>query len=237
MPSSFSIITDEFIDDLEAIRVLVDVFSSPTQTSKSRIAAANSATLLVAATFEEYIREMAREYARSVVLNTTSFDRLPNSLASTAWKRTMDGLSRVKFKDNADASYLNIFVDALARFKVIHEFCCGDLTKDIYRDLIHNENNMRPGEINALFKVSGLKDVCAKSSDKQPMLDIFGETEAGRAHGKFMLGLEEFFERRNKIAHALNLGQSSSPQQISTDIEMFEGFGKALNETLILIYP
>lgn len=237
MPSSFSLITDEFIDDLDAIRALVAAFATPSQSGKSRIAAANSATLLVAATFEEYVREMAREFARVVVSKTASFDDLPSNLANTAWKRTMDGLSKVKFKTSSDPGFGNLIGNALSRFTDIHDFCRGDLSKDIYRELIHNENNMRPGEINSLFKVSGLKDVCTKLSDKQSILDVFGETEAGKAHGRFITGMEEFFERRNNIAHALNVGRSSSPQQIANDIDLFESFGRALNETLELIYP
>ncbi len=103
--------------------------------------------------------------------------------------------------------------------------------------MIHNENNMRPGEINGLFKVSGLGDVCSKLSDKRPMLDIFGESEPGKAHGQLLAGMEDFFERRNAIAHALNPGQSSGPDQIINDIDMLESFGKALCETLNTLAP
>jgi hypothetical protein len=238
MASVFEVITEEFVDDMEAIRSLVVTFSDPQKTAKARIAAANSATLLVAATFEEFVREMAREYARAVVTNTESFDKLPPKLASTAWKRTMDGLSKVRFDGNqTGAGTENAFGATQARFTVIYDFCKGDLTQDIYRDLIHNENNMRPGELNSLFKVSGLGDVCKKLSDKQPMLEVFGETEAGKAHGKLISSLEDFFERRNAIAHALNPGQSSGPAQIDNDINILERFGKALCETLDTLAP
>lgn len=230
MASGYEVIAEEFVDDMEAIRSLVETFSDPQKSAKARLAAANSATLLVAATFEEFIREMAREFARAVVTRTESFEKLPPKLAATAWKRTMDGLAKVRFDDTQSAD--NIFRTTQARFTVIYEFCKGDLTQDIYRDLIHNENNMRPGEINGLFKVSGLSDVCKKASDKQCLLDFFGEVEPGKAHGKVLAGLEDFFERRNAIAHALNPGQSSGPDQIINDIDMLEVFGKALRETL-----
>jgi hypothetical protein len=233
LASTFDIITEEFVDDMEAIRSLVVTFSDPQRTPKARVAAANSSTLLVAATFEEFIREMAREYARVVVSNSASFEKLPPKLASTAWKRTMEGLARLRLDgEYAGAGVENVFGAAQARFSVIYEFCKGDLTQDIYRDLIHNENNMRPNEVNGLFKVSGLGDVCQKLSDKQAIFDIFGETEAGKAHGKLLAGLENFFERRNLIAHALNSGQSSGPDQIINDINMLEAMGMALCETL-----
>ena len=234
MTSVFQVITDEFVEDLDTIRSLVTTFSDSTKSSKSRIAAANSATLLVAATFEEFVREMAREYARVVVTNSQSFAKLPAKLASTAWKRTMEGLSKIKIDGTSSAKIDNVFGAALARFSTIYDFCKGDLTKDIYRELIHNENNMRPQEINVLFSVSGLSDVCSKVSDKKPLVDEFGETESGKVHGKLLSGLNDFFERRNDIAHALNPGRSSSPEKIAADIDMLESFGKALRETLDL---
>lgn len=238
MDSAFEVITDEFVDDMEAIRSLVDEFNNHQKPPKARIAAANSATLLVAATFEEFVREMAREYARAVVANTSSYEKLPPKLAATAWRRTMDGLSRLRFDGNqAGAAAENAFGAAQARFAVIYEFCKGDLTQDIYRDLIHNENNMRPSELNGLFKVSGLKDVCKQLSDKQPILEVLGEAESAKAHGKLLSELESFFDRRNAIAHALNPGQSSGPAQICNDITMLENFGKSLCQTLDALAP
>ena len=232
MASSFEVITEEFFEEMEAIRLLVITFSDQKNPPKARIAAANSATLLVAATYEEFVREMAREYARTVVTSTESFDKLPAKLAATAWKRTMDGLSKIRFDDDKTAPGTDVFGAAQSRFTVIHEFCKGDLSQDIYRELIHNESNMRPGEVNNLFKVSGLSNVCLKLSDKSSILEIFGETESGKAHGKLLSGLEGFFERRNGIAHALNSGQSSGPDQIINDLIMLECFAKALCETL-----
>ena len=230
MAGSFGLIVEDFVEDIEAIRALVVTFANGNYQPKSRIAAANSATLLVAATFEEFIREMAREFAKAVVSGASSFDKLPSNLASTAWKRTMDGLGKVKFGTQGKA--IDIFGTAQAKFSVIYEFCKGDLSKDIYRELIHNESNMHPAQINALFKVSGLSDVCQLCSHKQSLLDLFGEAEPGKAHGKILTALNDFFERRNDIAHALNAGQSNSPEQIQTDIEMLISFGQALREVL-----
>lgn len=236
MATVFEAIYDDFVDDFNAIRSMVSTFADAKQPAKMRVAAANSATLLVAATFEEFVREVAREYARAVVAGAGSYERLPKKLASTAWKRTMDDLSKVKFKGPKQTT-TDVFSVASARFTVIYEFCKGDLTKDIYRELIHNEMNMRPSQINELFNVSGLSDICTQCSDKQSLLDQFGETESGKAHGKFLAAMENFFERRNNIAHSLNAGQSNSPEQILSDIDMLESFSKALHESLDTLAP
>lgn len=230
MASSFELIVEDFVEDIEAIRALVTTFDDGKFQPKSRIAAANSATLLVSATFEEFVREMARDFAKAVVKGAPSFDKLPNNLASTAWKRTMDSLGKVKF--DAHGKSADIFGAAQARFSVIYEFCKGDLSKDIYRDLIHNENNMRPSQINTLFKVSGLKDACELCSHKPSLQEMFGEVESAKTHGKLLSGINDFFERRNDIAHALNAGQSNSPEQIQRDIDMLISFAKALCDVL-----
>lgn len=233
MASTFGLIAEEFLDDLEAIRALVVTFSDQSHPAKMRIAAANSATLLVAATFEEFVREMAREYARHVVSKAQSFEKVPAKLVSVAWKRTMESLSKIRIKGQENSpSQENPFVVAQTKFSSIYDFCRGDLTKDIYRELIRNESNMLPGEVNGLFKVSGLGDICTKLSDKLPILEFFGESDSGRAHGRLLEAAEDFFERRNAIAHALNPGQSNAPDQIIKDIDLLESFGRALCETL-----
>jgi hypothetical protein len=72
LSSQFSIINEEFASDLAAIRILVHEFNDPGKSPpKVRIAAANSATLLLAATFEQFVREMARAYAQAVVAAAT----------------------------------------------------------------------------------------------------------------------------------------------------------------------
>jgi hypothetical protein len=190
----------------------------------------------VAATFEEFVREMAREYARIVVTTTPSFDKLPKKLVSTAWKRSMEGLARLRF-DVEESARERFMIDTQTRFSAAYLFVKGDLTQDIYRDLIHNENNMRPNEINSMFKVAGLSDVCAKVCDKPAMLLFFGETEAGKAHGKLVVALNDFFERRNGIAHALNPGQSSGPEQIVNDLDMLKAFSEAIFQTLDALTP
>ena len=114
-----------------------------------------------------------------------------------------------------DTSTKTTISDAQERFTSVYKFCQGDFSQDIYDELIYNENNMRPREINALFKVSDLGDVCSKMAERTPLLENFGVNKAAsEAHGRLLTTLEEFFERRNCIAHSLNAAQSSGPDQV-----------------------
>lgn len=234
MDTDFAAITDDFERDLDAIRSLVDAFrDSSTGAAKIRISAANAATLLLAATFEEFVRSMARSYAKQVVIARGSFSRLPQRLATTAWRRAMRSLTNLRIDSSGGFSSSDgSSPDPRSRFDSIYRFCEGDLTQDIYGDLIYNENNMRPSEINALFNVSGLSDVCRMASDKDPLSKQLREEDASRSYSSLISILEGFFSRRNTIAHSLNSGNSSSPDEIGYDIDIFRAFGRSLRETL-----
>lgn len=232
MPTVFELIHEDFKSELDAIRLLVTTFNVATMQPKARVAAANSATLLVAATFEEYIRQSAREYPRMVIANIDSFAHLPKNLATTVWRRSMERLAKVRFEIEDQSARHTLLLTAGSTFSAVHEFVRGDLTRDVYTDLIHNENNMRPGELNAMFKVLGLKDVCAKLCEMQAIKDHFDETESGKTHGKLLTVLEEFMERRNNIAHALNPGSFVAPEQIIKDLQMLEALSISLYQTL-----
>jgi len=230
MPSAFAVILEDFEDELTAVGALVSASADPnTARPKTRIAGANAAVLLLAATFEEFVREMARAYARAIVEACDSYEKLPHKLATVLWKRTMEALARLQLSPRKEIfSRESIFSDALTRFTVTYQFCRGDISQDIYEDLIHNENNMRPQEINSLFNLSGLKNVCMVASDNDGLMELLNETEPTKANARLVDRMDEFYERRNQIAHSIRAMRSSGPQEISGDIEMMRRFGQAL---------
>jgi hypothetical protein len=234
MATQFTVILEDFEEELQAIKILVQASADPALgRPRTRVAGANAAVLLLAATFEEFVRQMARAFARAVVEACEVYDQLPPKLAAVAWKRTLEGMARIRLDPQAkNFSREGLFSDALTRFTVVYEFCKGDLTQDIYNDLIHNENNMRPQEINSLFKLSGLSNVCLLASAFPYIMEFVSETEPGKANGRLVEHLEDFFERRNQVAHSINAMRSSGPEQINGDIELLTAFGRALAETL-----
>ena len=91
---------------------------------------------------------------------------------------------------------------------------------------------MRAGEINGLFKVSGLSSACAEVCKHTELKVFFGTDDDGKAHGELLAALEKFFERRNEIAHSLNSASSPAPEEMLRDVKMFEAFAKDLCSTL-----
>lgn len=162
-----------------------------------------------------------------------SFERLPPKLAGVAWRRTLESMARIRLApQSTHFSREGVFADALTRFTTVYEFCKGDLSQDIFSELIHNENNMRPQEINGLFSISGLKNVCALASSSPDLMNFVNETDSNKASVRIVKRLEDFFEKRNQIAHSINAMRSSGPEQINEDINLLAIFGKAVAETL-----
>jgi hypothetical protein len=225
MTTVFEAISDDFLSDLEAISELVSLVERGGGSSKSRIASINSAILLLAATFEEFVREMGRQYAREFVSRVTDTRNLPRKLTATAWKRTLEELARAKIDTGGTpAPLLHIATGARSSFESICKFLEGDTSQDIYKSLIHNENNMRPEQINAIFKVCDLSNFCAKISELDYLKEYFDEEDENKVHGKLTVFINDFMEKRNNISHALNPRNSVSVDLFLKDI----GFLKAV---------
>lgn len=229
----FDIITEEFLQDIAAMNDLIGVVHNANASSKSRVASINSSTLLLAATFEEYIREMGRAYAREVVSRTDDTSRLPRKLSATAWKRTLDQLSRAKIDTGGTPlSLQHISVNARRTIDAILQFLDGDKTQDIYSALIHNDNNMRPAEINSIFSICDLSDICKKTCEHQALKNYFNDEDEGVVHGHFMRFLNDFMEKRNEIAHSLNAVASIGPTSFVSETDFFKAFAQSLADCL-----
>ena len=84
MATAFSVIVDAFDEELTSLHQLVKIGRSAS--AKARIATIHATTLLLAAMFEEFIRESARECTIQVVDKAGSVSDLPDALLETAWK-------------------------------------------------------------------------------------------------------------------------------------------------------
>lgn len=228
MTSVYEIILEEFSEELNALRVLIDAFDNPEQSSRVRLASANSTVLLLAATYEEFVRQMASEYAKMVVMQAAKLSDVPTILVETAWRRTLDDAAKVRLEQGIDFGMNDQVREARKRVRAVVNFIEGDVSQDIYTSLTQNENNMRPHEMNSIFKRSGLSNVCKKISNHDDLLDYFGEHDAEVAHGQLIARLEAFFTLRNQVAHALNPRSTVSPGTIRGEISLLEVTGRAL---------
>ena len=234
MSTTFSVIVEDFEQELVSLQELVDVGQDKERSAKTRVATIHATTLLLAASFEEFIRQMAREYAKQVVSRANATSDLPKAMLEAAWRRTLEHFAKRRPETplNVDG-YRKLAREARPKIDSLFLFLDGDTSQDIFDHLVQNENNMRINVINSLFKVGGKSDVCAELCRHAALREFFSLDDAGRAHGELCDSIERFIKRRNEIAHSLNSAVSAGPQDILREIEMFRAFSSDLEKTLI----
>jgi hypothetical protein len=230
----FSVIVDDFHNSLIPLKEIVQEGQEKKSAVLARVASVNATTLLLAATFEEFIRQMAREYVIQTVKNANSVNELPDDLLETAWRRTFQIFGRSNKANGTSKKEALKFLAKRAHptINALCKFIEGDIEQNIFEHLIHNENNMGPDEINRLFKVGGLPNACVEACKKTDLKEFFEMEDAGKTHEALLSSLKAFFERRNQIAHSLNSKSSASPDEVLRDICMFVALASDLGNTL-----
>lgn len=226
MRVEYQLILDDFDCELGAASELVLATDSPSSFgAEARVSLANCVTLLLASIFEEYVRQLVRAGWQQKCLLAEDLAAFPEKLRSKLWRSGMERVARLTLEK--DLSGARSRVEGLIRFCIDE-----DLNADVEKDISHNDVNMRPGEIGRLFNQIGVLDIIGKASGKQAILDHFGEENAGVAAVSCRAALEDFFERRNTIAHALTFGSSGGATSLNNDISFMKAMALGLAEAL-----
>jgi hypothetical protein len=227
MATEFELILEDFEAELSAIEAMIATLSTTggsASPARARIAGANAATLLLAATFEEFVRQEVKATFVARAAAASGMNDFPAKIARVVWRRSLERLSKEPLEDlERDPSGLD------DKLKAAVGFCIQkDLKADVSDAVAYNENNMRPAELNRLFNQLGLKDACSKAAEYAPLAKFLGCDSLGKANLVLRSRLEDFFVRRNTIAHAIQLNSSSGAPALAADIEFFRELGRAL---------
>ena len=233
MSTVYSAITEEFDSQLLSLQELLAANQSNSLMPSTRVASVRAATLLLASIFEEFVREMAKEYATHVVSQAGSLDEVPDRLVETAWTQTLDEIVRAKVKGESKKVALALLARASRlRFDAMCLFIEGDISQDIYANLTRNRNNMRPVEINRLFRIGGASNICLEVCRRKSLQRFFEERGHTKTHQALLQTLNNFIDKRNNVAHAPNLTSSDSPEESLRDIRLLSAFSEDLEITL-----
>lgn len=232
METELTPIFEEFASDLDALKKMLPIAEEGDhhpQSAKARIVAGNAATLLLAALFEEYIRQMVKGSFREKSRVANGIKDFPQKIAANVWRQGLEILARVEIDDvEANIISYQTRLEAIVAFSLKK-----DITSDVSDVLAHNKNNMRPDKLLELFKKIGITDILLKSCKDQDLQNFLGSTEnVKKVCDSLTAALNDFFQRRNYIAHAIGLNNSSGPVQLDQDIELFLTFGRALLRAL-----
>ena len=234
MSGIYSAILEEFKNQLSSLRELIDTSQSKSLMASTRVASVRASTLLLAAIFEEFVREMALEHANYLVSKANSIEDLPEKMVEAAWKTTLEDIRRTRAEGSSKRISLALTARiARPRFDAVCLFVEGDISQEMNSSLVHNQNNMKPIEINRLFGICGISNVCMKICRERKLRDFFSENSKEKAHGLLETALNKFMSKRNSIAHSPNLMSSDAPDELIRDIDMLEAFANDLEATLI----
>lgn len=229
MVSELELILDDFSAELCSIEQMVASLvttGTATTSGRARVAGANAAILLLAATFEEFIRQTVKATFTAKAITARGIQDFPARLAANVWRKSLERLARTPF-DDVEANG----ADFRERIEATLKFCLSkDLQANVASSLAHNENNMRPAELTRLFNQIGLSDMCGKVATHPEVIALVGAEAAGTAKVAMEATLEDFFRRRNEIAHAITLNSSVGPTSLTTDIAIFRALAHAIRE-------
>lgn len=233
MSDIYSAIVEEFKSELSSLRELLSVGQNRALRPSARVASVRASTLLLASTFEEFVREMAREYAAHVVCQATSLDDIPDKLVEAAWHQTLDHIVHIRIRGESKKSSLALAAkECRPKFDAACSFVEGDISQNVFEHLTRNKNNMRPDEINKLFRIGGISNVCMEVCKGKELQRFFGQRGPTGTHAALHTKLNGFIDKRNSIAHTPNLMSSESPDEALKDMHMLSSFSSDLKVAL-----
>lgn len=236
MSTEYDAIFSEFASELDALAEMVRAradLGATALTGRARIAAGNGATLLLAAIFEEYVRQQVRAAFLEKTRRARDMKDFPVKIAATVWRRSLEGLARTPFEEiESDGRKTDARVAAILSFCVKKE-----ITADVGDVVARNDTNMRLQELGRLFNQIGLKEIVSKCCEDNSLIDWLGADGPGKAKALLESRFGDFFRRRNEIAHAIQLGSSSGPTELLNDITMFRVFAQALSTAVQTMAP
>jgi hypothetical protein len=225
MKVEYQAILDEFHEELQAIAELADATRIGSSFStRARTSLSNSLIMVLASTFEEYVRQLVKAAWNQRLDSVTNINELPTKLRAKIWKSALERAARHGFEHIETAGQT-----PRERIGNLLKFCIdGDLSVSVETEIAHNDNNMRPDQINDLFNRIGITNIVSAGCNEPTIIEFFNCQNPGQASEKLRVELNNFFVRRNNIVHAIVFGNSSGADTVDQDIEMLRFAALAL---------
>lgn len=157
--------------------------------------------VLIAAHFEECIRQQVEEYAKALVTNYNDIeDGLQIKIIDAYWKSGLSKLSRLRPKDDpAWASLASTSLKSFIKYPV-----AGDVNHLVASWLCDHENNMRFDTVQLLTGRVGIKDLSGKLFKHSELKAISGTVKSADFSVSVRVKLKEFYDLRNGLVHSIS---------------------------------
>ena len=108
----------------------------------------------------------------------------------------------------------------------------GNFHSELLPNAIRNKRNMRPTQLNQIFKLSGINDISREICDRQCLIQYLSADNPNIAHGLFLERQKRFFDQRNEIAHSPAPQSSVAVDVVESYVALLGMTSRALTETL-----
>ena len=190
-------------------------------------------TMLVAATFEDYVRKSAIEFAKCKLneasKNSYLHPEFKSSIKVSIKNVIKHQLQKDEMKDETLSEYEKRMKQQLKELYSLFMVDKGDYNHDISKQVVKTERNLKSKELNRLFRTIGIKGICERICYyKNNFQILLNEDDKKELFKKFIKKLDGFYEERNTIAHSLDSSTTEHPDELMKSIKFFREFGKVL---------
>ncbi|WP_420479459.1 hypothetical protein [Brevundimonas sp. FT23028] len=186
--------------------------------------------VLIAAHFEECVRQQVEEYAKSLVASYGDIEEpLQAKMIDAYWKAGLSKLSRLRPKDDpAWAGLASTSLSSMLKFPV-----SGDDSHLVASWLCEHENNMRMDTVLLLTGRVGIKDLAGKLSKSAALKAVVGALKKDDFAVSLRVKLKEFYDLRNGVVHSISQNSGIGRTVFAQWAVFLRAFSTALSEAMV----
>ena len=198
-----------------------------------RTAATQGSTLLVAAIFEDFVRESAIEYTKCTLENATEGGDIPFRMKKKVAEKIKFEFNSKLLKHNPNET-LHEFEERVSnQFKELLSLLLvskGDYKHNVSHQIVETRANMSSTELDRLFSTIGISNFCKQLCYFNEHFQLyFDEEDKNELYDLFLKNLDGFYSGRNTIAHSLKSAETKHPDILLENIKFFRKFGTILS--------
>ena len=190
---------------------------------------AAAAVVLLAAHFEEYVRQQIEEYAKAVVIEYEHLDEgFRDKLIDNYWRSGTAKLTAIRPKGS-----LTWASEAGTLLRGMVEYPVSGNTQEFRPDyLCIHENNMRWATIVELSARVGVRSLGELMNKTRKLKDILGAARNGQFKSAIERKMNSFYEMRNGIVHSISQNSGIGASIFKEWSGFFRVFAEAFSDSL-----
>ena len=231
------------LDELKSLIELVTQKNISTPNLDISNVLSKGSIMLIASYFEDFILYTATEYVNLIIREKSDITKIPNGITNSVREEIENYVKRV-FRNiySEEDTFIELTSKVnqrLSNIESLFKFVEGDLTSNITNRIIKTEFHLRANEINRLFKIAGINNICSMLSKRENLGKLYGfeyKNQILKNYTYIQRNLEkhlaEFYKYRNSLVHPYNKASMPYTRTLPEEINFFRAFALDLCKLL-----